>query len=258
MWRADTNNCTQSARHSFVVFYTFYHQTWKPHWKYCCPGPVQDWQLCGRIPKKPLDICAPSRDAEGFLLSQFPAHQGPNSSEDGRTVPGTASKWWNNMETQQPLVWWVFTYGGYAHPFRFISASTYGALLQAPPTGTSVFPEDARSLFIHFCSALVVWLFSVRQKRSPVSGGQISPATLLSVWSHTMHVEPFSSKAATFPVLQTPGTPVELLHFIHLSTLLPRHLMWQPVLKGALIAVTPMGVRGTYLCCSRQLSLRIM
>lgn len=54
------------------------------------------------------DICAPSRDAEGFLLSQLPAHQGPKSSEDiryCRTVSGTASKWWNNLKTQQPILW---------------------------------------------------------------------------------------------------------------------------------------------------------
>lgn len=41
-------------------------------------------------------------------LRQLPAHQGPNSSEDirdCRTVPGAASKWWNNLETQQPILW---------------------------------------------------------------------------------------------------------------------------------------------------------
>lgn len=47
------------------------------------------------------DICVPSREAEG---SSEPTNQGPNSSEDirdCRTGPGTASKRWNNVETEQ-------------------------------------------------------------------------------------------------------------------------------------------------------------
>lgn len=135
------------------------------------------------------------------------------------------------------------------------------------------FPEDACSLFIHFCCALCCMAIRCQTKeRPPVRNGEISPAALLKVRRTVFHshwhvqymlpintiFKPLLSKAATFHVLQTAGTPVEPLHFIHLSMLLPRHLMWQPVLKGALIAVTPMGVRGTYLCCSRQLSLRIM
>lgn len=50
----------------------------------------------------------PSRGAEKFPLSQFQAHQFPDSSEDiedRRTAPGTACKWWNNLETLQPLLW---------------------------------------------------------------------------------------------------------------------------------------------------------
>lgn len=50
------------------------------------------------------DICVPSREAEGF---SEPTNQGPNSSEDirdCRTGPGTASKWWNNVETEQLIL----------------------------------------------------------------------------------------------------------------------------------------------------------
>lgn len=45
MWRADTNNCIQSVRHT-ALWYTFYHQNWKLHQNNkcccCCPGLVQD------------------------------------------------------------------------------------------------------------------------------------------------------------------------------------------------------------------------
>lgn len=52
-----------------------------------------------------IDICVLSRDAEACLWA---SQQGPNSSEDfkdSKTVPGTASKWWNNLETEQPILW---------------------------------------------------------------------------------------------------------------------------------------------------------
>lgn len=43
-----------------------------------------------------------------FLWASFQPTRAPDSSEnfkDCRTVSGTASKWWNNLETQQPMLW---------------------------------------------------------------------------------------------------------------------------------------------------------
>lgn len=113
-----------------------------------------------------MDMCVPSRDAEGFLR----ASEHGSSAVSGfwrvsGTEPGTAKKWWNHLETE-PLalsVWWLFTCGGCAHAFRFISACTYGA----PIPGVCVFTADACSLFI-LIRALVVWARCIRQARPSV------------------------------------------------------------------------------------------
>ena len=64
-------------------------------------------QLNDHIPEK-QDICAPSRDAEGFLWAGFQPTRVQSLqriTRDCRTVPGTANEWWNNLETQQPILW---------------------------------------------------------------------------------------------------------------------------------------------------------
>lgn len=128
------------------------------------------------------------------------------------------------------------------------------------------FPEDACSLFIQFC-ALVVWLCCIRQKRPHVRKGEIfsacsgqdmsycdiSAVCVLVTITQTIHVTSEEHlKPATFNVLSHSENSfwAYVSHFIHLSMLLPLHLMWQPILRKALIAVTPMGVRDTAVCCN--------
>lgn len=171
---------------------------------------------------------------------------------------------------------------GYAHPFRFISASTYGALLQAPPTGTSVF-QRMPAVYLYSLLYLLYDYAVLEENRPLVRIGEIFLALLVkvhdtvlfplcvcvfqsqrhkqymvsveNVWNLPNHWLP---SPLSFRPQELLLSLRELLHFIHLSVLLPRHLMWQPILRGALIAVTPMGVKDTHLCGSRQLSLRII
>lgn len=54
------------------------------------------------------DICLVLKWGGKIPFEPVLAHKGPDSSEnmkDCRTFPGTASRWWNNLETQQPILW---------------------------------------------------------------------------------------------------------------------------------------------------------
>ena len=218
-------------------------------------------------------------------LSQFPAHQGPNSSEDirdCRTVPGTTSKWWNNLETQQPILW----SDEYLPTGGMLIPSVLSQQAHMVPCCRRLQQERLFSrgflqfIYTVFCTCCTAWLCGVRQKRPLVRIGEIFLDALVKVclavifacmlqsqWYKQYmvviknvlnHPNQWLLPCSSFRQQELLLSLREPLYFIHLSMLLPRHLMWQAILMGPLIAVTPVGVRGTYLCVSRQLSLRIM
>lgn len=104
------NEYIQWARHTPLLIFSSKTEL---HWNdvasivQACPlSKNPDWQLNGHI-LKIRHMCS-LQGCGRISLSQFLAHKGPDSSEDirdCRTVPGTASKWWNNLETQQPILW---------------------------------------------------------------------------------------------------------------------------------------------------------
>lgn len=135
------------------------------------------------------------------------------------------------------------------------------------------FPEDACSLFIQFCA--LVWLCGTRQNKplvsflaTPVKVCQavIFPLCVFQSVTWTIHVPYKHFKPPelidTIPlVLQTARTPVEPtwaspLHSLKYAFTATSNVTANP--QGGIDCSGPMGVRGTYLCGSRWLSLRIM